>query len=79
MKILSELQRYWKLSGVSSFVLGEAIILTVGFDSNFAWGQVISDNSLGSESSLVTSPIPGAFQIEVQISSTVLASFLYQP
>jgi filamentous hemagglutinin family protein len=64
MKTLSELQRYWKLSVVSSLVLGEAIILTLGFDSNFAWGQVTSDNSLGSESSLITSPIPGAFQID---------------
>ena len=65
MKTLSEeLQKYWEISVVSSLVLGEAIILTLCFDSNFAWGQVTSDNSLGSESSLITSPIPGAFQID---------------
>ncbi|MBW4547992.1 MAG: S-layer family protein [Symplocastrum torsivum CPER-KK1] len=64
MNILSKLQRYWKLSVLSSFVLGEAITLTLHFDSNFAWGQVTSDNSLGSESSLITSPTPGTFQIE---------------
>jgi hypothetical protein len=59
-RINGGLQRYWKLSVVSFLVLGEAIASS----GNYAWGQIASDNTLGSESSLVTSPIPGAFLIE---------------
>jgi len=59
-RINGGLQRYWKLSVVSFLVLGEAIASS----GNYAWGQIASDNTLGSESSLVTSPIPGAFLIK---------------
>ena len=61
MKNFITLQRYWKLSVVSSLVLSGAIILP----GNYAWSQVVQeDSTLGSESSLVTSPIPGEFLIE---------------
>ncbi len=60
MKTLSRLQGCWRLGVTSSLVLGGAIAAS----GNFAWGQVVRDNTLGSESSLVTSPIPGAFLIE---------------
>jgi filamentous hemagglutinin family protein len=68
MKNLSGLQGCWKVSVVRFLVLGGRITLTVCFaiaaSGNYAWGQVTSDNTLGSESSLVTSPIPGTFQID---------------
>jgi filamentous hemagglutinin family protein len=40
------------------------VLGAIGMSGNYAWGQVASDNTLGAESSQVTSPIPGAFQIE---------------
>jgi filamentous hemagglutinin family protein len=77
MKTLSGLQGCWKLSVVRFLVLGGRTSLTVCFaisfagalwaiaaSGNYAWGQVTSDNTLGAESSLVTSPIPGTFQID---------------
>lgn len=37
----------------------------IAFSGDYAWGQVVrEDNTLGRESSLVTSPTPGAFQID---------------
>jgi filamentous hemagglutinin family protein len=67
MKTLSGLQGCWKLCVVRFLVLGGRITLTVCFaiaaSKNYAWGQVVKDNTLGSESSLVTSPVPGTFQI----------------
>src|SRR4028119_1802981 len=67
MKTLSRLQGCWKLCVVRFLVLGGRITLTVCFaiaaSKNYAWGQVVKDNTLGSESSLVTSPVPGTFQI----------------
>jgi filamentous hemagglutinin family protein len=67
MKNLSGLQGCWKLSVVRFLVLGGRITLTVCFaiaaSGNYAWGQVTSDNTLGAESSLVTSPRPGNFRI----------------
>lgn len=63
-----------KLDVVNSLVKSRAIALLEGFavsiastvlaiatSGNYAWGQVASDNTLGSD---VTSPIPGAFLIE---------------
>jgi filamentous hemagglutinin family protein len=77
MKTLSGLQRCWKLSVVKFLVLGGRTSLTVCFaksfagtlwviavSGNYAWGQVASDNTLGTESSLVTSPRLGAFRID---------------
>ncbi len=77
MKTLSGLQGCWKLSVVRFLVLGGRTSLTVCFASsfagalwaiaaseNYAWGQVVKDNTLGSDSSLVTSPVPGTFQID---------------
>jgi filamentous hemagglutinin family protein len=77
MKTLSGLQGYWKLSVVRFLVLGGRTSLTgcfaisfagalwaIAASGNYAWGQVTSDNTLGAESSLVTSPIPGTFQID---------------
>ena len=68
MKNLSGLQGCWKVSVVRFLVLGGRITLTVccaiAASGNYAWGQVTSDNTLGSESSGVTSPIPGTFQID---------------
>jgi len=68
MKNLSGLQGCWKVSVVRFLALGGRITLTVGFaiaaSGNYAWGQVTSDNTLGAETSLVTSPIPGTFQID---------------
>lgn len=49
-----------KISIATSFVLGGVIATS----ANCAWGQIASDNSLGSESSQITSPIPGTFQID---------------
>jgi len=67
MKNLSGLQGCWKVSVVRFLVLGGRITLTVCFaiaaSGNYAWGQVTSDNTLGAESSLVTSPRPGNFRI----------------
>jgi filamentous hemagglutinin family protein len=77
MKTISGLQEGWKLSVVNSLVLGGAITLmrcfaisntcalwAIAVSGNYAVAQVASDNTLGAESSLVTSPRPGAFQID---------------
>ncbi len=59
MKTLSRLQGCWRLGVTTSLVLGGAIASS----GNYALSQVIGDNTLGAESSLVTSPIPGVFRI----------------
>ncbi len=79
MKTVRGLQECWKRSVVSSLVLSGAITLTECFaigcagalwaiatSGNYAWGQVASDNTLGSE---ITSPIPGDFLIEGGITT----------
>lgn len=73
MKPVSRLQRSWKLGVVYSLIKHRSISLTERFaisfasvvlaivsSGNYAWGQVASDDTLGSN---VTSPIPGAFLI----------------
>src|ERR687886_1221977 len=57
MKALNGLRRYGKFSVMASFALGGALLSS----GHYAWGQVISDNTLKSD---VISPIPGAFLIQ---------------
>ncbi len=78
MKTLSELHGCWKLSVVSSLVVGRAITLRGCLAISFAgalWAiassgdyalaqQIVGDNTLGAESSKVTSPISGDFRID---------------
>ena len=77
MKTLSGLKKGWRLNRVNSLVISEAIPLTrffaksfagalwvIAVSGNYALGQVASDNTLGAESSLVTSPRLGAFRID---------------
>jgi filamentous hemagglutinin family protein len=46
-------------------LLASALIVgCVASSGNFALGQVVEDTTLGAESSLVTSPTPGGFQID---------------
>src|ERR671932_767212 len=77
MKTISGLQEGWKLSVGNSLVIDGAITLmrcfaisntsalwAIAVSGNYAVAQVASDNTLGAESSLVTSPQAGVFQIE---------------
>jgi filamentous hemagglutinin family protein len=77
IKSLSTLQERWKLTVASPLVIGGAITLSecfalscagtvwaIAFSGDYAWGQVVNDNTLGAESSQVTFPTPGAFQID---------------
>jgi filamentous hemagglutinin family protein len=78
MKTLSESHGCWKLSVVSSLVVGRAITLRGCLAISFAgafWAiassgdyalaqQIVGDNTLGAESSKVTSPISGDFRID---------------
>ncbi len=64
MKNLTGWHNNWKLSVVNSLVLGGSITLAsclaIASSGNYAWGQITSDGTVGSQ---VSSPIPGAFLI----------------
>ncbi|HEY9637391.1 MAG TPA: S-layer family protein [Coleofasciculaceae cyanobacterium] len=63
MKSVKKLRGSWKLSVVSVLVVGGAIACS----ENYALSQIppiVGDNTLGAESSQVTSPIPGVVQID---------------
>ncbi|MEW6492528.1 MAG: filamentous hemagglutinin N-terminal domain-containing protein, partial [Cyanobacteriota bacterium] len=49
----------------------------IASSGNFAWSQVVNDNTLGSENSIVTSPQTGAFQIDggAKIETNLFHSF----
>lgn len=65
MKHIKKRENRRNLSLVNFLVLGGVLTLTSGFviafSGNYAWGQISSDGTVGSQ---VTSPIPGAFLIE---------------
>ncbi|MFB8792157.1 MAG: filamentous hemagglutinin N-terminal domain-containing protein [Potamolinea sp.] len=65
MKTIKRLQKSWKLSLVNSLVLSGTITLTscltIASSGNYAWSQITSDGTVGSQ---VSSPIPGTFLID---------------
>jgi filamentous hemagglutinin family protein len=64
MKTINNFHKRWKQSLVNFFVLGGTITLASWFViesfSNYAWGQITSDGTVGSQ---VSSPSPGNFLI----------------
>src|SRR5919199_6760592 len=53
-----------KALGFSNALRFVGILGAIAMSGEYAWGQVTSDNTLGAESSLVTSPRLGVFHIE---------------